>query len=128
MPRADFVCLSKKCQQPDGEAPTYELPVGATRCPICGSSRIRRLFNKVNVATGAAAVARESDKIIAPMMEQAARAPKGGTHGVNTLPLSGAQGASIMGRDQTGAAGFSRSAILPLIKSFQPPRPNIVRE
>lgn len=30
----------------------YELPVGATRCPLCGSRRIKRLFNAVNVLRG----------------------------------------------------------------------------
>ena len=47
--RADFACLSKKCRQPDGEAPVYELPAIATRCPVCSSKRIQRLFNSVNV-------------------------------------------------------------------------------
>lgn len=51
-PRADFVCNSKACQTPDGDAPMYELPVGATRCPLCGSKRIKRLFNAVNVLRG----------------------------------------------------------------------------
>jgi hypothetical protein len=43
-PRANFVCLSRKCQQ-DGAASTYELPVTATRCAVCGSKRIRRLYD-----------------------------------------------------------------------------------
>ena len=30
----------------------YELPVGATHCPVCGSKRIKRLFNAVNVLRG----------------------------------------------------------------------------
>src|SRR3990167_1968631 len=47
-PRADFVCLGKKCQQ-DGESPIYELPVDATVCSVCGSKRIKRLYNAVNV-------------------------------------------------------------------------------
>jgi len=51
-PRADFVCNSKKCQTPEGEVPMYELPVGATHCPVCGSKRIKRLFNAVNVLRG----------------------------------------------------------------------------
>lgn len=48
-PRADFVCLGAKCRTEAGESPTYELPVAAVRCAVCGSKRIRRLFNKVNV-------------------------------------------------------------------------------
>jgi hypothetical protein len=43
-PRADFVCLSKKCFQ-DGAATVYELPVASTRCPVCSSKRIQRLYN-----------------------------------------------------------------------------------
>lgn len=30
----------------------YELPVGARRCPLCGSTRIKRLFNAVGVLRG----------------------------------------------------------------------------
>ena len=47
-PRADWVCNSKKCSTEDGQ-PVYELPVNASRCPVCGSKRIARLFNKVGV-------------------------------------------------------------------------------
>jgi hypothetical protein len=47
-PLADYSCLSKKCETPDG-APVYELPVESIRCPVCGSKRIRRLFNKIGV-------------------------------------------------------------------------------
>lgn len=61
-PRADFVCLSKKCEMgPDevgaGERPlatVYELPVDATHCPK-GHKRLKRLFNQVAVVTRAAA-------------------------------------------------------------------------
>ena len=30
----------------------YELPVGATHCPVCGSKRIKRLFNAIGVLRG----------------------------------------------------------------------------
>src|SRR5882724_5056602 len=44
-PRADFACLSPKCRQ-DGASTVYEdLPVGSTRCPVCGSKRLQRLYN-----------------------------------------------------------------------------------
>jgi hypothetical protein len=46
-PRADFVCMSKKCEI-EGEAPVYELPVDATHCPQ-GHKRLKRLFNQINV-------------------------------------------------------------------------------
>src|SRR6266542_4494244 len=48
MPVADFACLGK-CRGPDGEAMVYELPVGSTRCSVCGSKRVRHLFNKIAV-------------------------------------------------------------------------------
>lgn len=49
-PRADFVCLSRKCEPPEGQEPElFEAAVTATRCPVCGSKRIKRLFNKVGV-------------------------------------------------------------------------------
>src|SRR2546430_2641465 len=48
-PRADFVCLGPRCKQDDGAAPTYELPVGSKRCPVCGSKRVKQLFNRVAV-------------------------------------------------------------------------------
>lgn len=66
-PRADFACLSKKCQQ-DGGATVYELPVGAKRCPVCGSVRISRLYNAVNVSSG---MARRVDKIVEPVVSDA---------------------------------------------------------
>jgi hypothetical protein len=43
-PRADFACLSPKCKQ-DGASTVYEdLPINTTRCPVCGSKRIQRLY------------------------------------------------------------------------------------
>ncbi len=53
-PTADFACLSVKCKTEDGAAPTYELPITAIRCPVCGSKRVKRLFNKIAVLRGAA--------------------------------------------------------------------------
>src|SRR5438094_8255076 len=47
-PRANWVCNSKKCETAEG-APVYELPVNAARCAVCGSKRIKRLFDKVGV-------------------------------------------------------------------------------
>ena len=83
-PQADFACLSKKCQQ-DGAASVYELPVSATRCPVCGSKRLQRLYNTANVLRGAApeqdtrytssSIARRTDAIAEPAYEQA-MAPK----------------------------------------------------
>jgi hypothetical protein len=45
--------LSPKCRQ-DGAATVYEdLPINTTRCPVCGSKRIQRLYNKVTILRGA---------------------------------------------------------------------------
>lgn len=54
LPRADFMCPTKACQQ-DGAATVYEdLEIAKTRfCPGCGSKRITRLYNHVNVGRGA---------------------------------------------------------------------------
>jgi len=30
----------------------YELPIAAIRCPVCGSKRLRRLYNAINVNGG----------------------------------------------------------------------------
>jgi hypothetical protein len=80
-PIADFICLSKKCATPEG-APAYELPVNAVCCPACGSRRIKRLFNRVNVITGAqpdhfngkltsSSHAARTDAFAGPAMDQA---------------------------------------------------------
>ena len=56
--RADFACLSKRCATEEG-ATVYELPVGSTRCPVCGSKRLRQLFNNPNVIARGAAPERD---------------------------------------------------------------------
>jgi hypothetical protein len=65
-PHADYACLSPKCRQPDGAA-VYDLPVGSTRCPVCGSKRLQRLFNAVNVGRGMAA---HVDSLVEPEVQQ----------------------------------------------------------
>ena len=52
-PTADYSCNSPKCRTEDGAAPVYELPIRSLRCPVCGSKRITRLFNKIAVLRGA---------------------------------------------------------------------------
>ena len=45
MVRNDFTCLSKKCDV-EGAATVYEdLPSTTTRCPVCGSKRIRKIYS-----------------------------------------------------------------------------------
>ena len=50
-PHADFACNSKTCKTAKG-ATVYDLPVNATRCPVCGSRRIIRLFSAPNLSKG----------------------------------------------------------------------------
>lgn len=66
MPRADYACLAKPCKHTeghecqleacpnDGSASVYELPTTAKRCPVCGSKRIQRLYNAINISHGVA--------------------------------------------------------------------------
>ncbi len=62
-PRADFSCSSKKCRTEEG-SPVYEdLPITSTRCPVCGSKRITRLWNSApHVSHG---VAKHVDALVA---------------------------------------------------------------
>src|SRR3989338_7773680 len=80
-PRADFACLSRKCRsETEGAAPIYELPVGATRCPVCGSKRLQRLWNRAPaVLRGAqpepvnlrsSSMATNLDRLAAPEIER----------------------------------------------------------
>src|SRR5438128_7129182 len=69
-PHADFTCLARRCRQEDGSAPTYDLPVTATRCPICGSKRIIRLFNQVRVSTTGHDMALRVDPITSRAWEE----------------------------------------------------------
>lgn len=65
-PHADFACLSPKCQQ-DGAATVYDLPVNATRCPVCGSKRIQRIWTPPNIGRG---VAKHVDGTVEGMWNQ----------------------------------------------------------
>ena len=80
-PAADFACLSRKCRsETEGAAPIYELPVGATRCPVCGSKRLQRLWNRAPaVLRGAqpepvnlrsSSMATNLDRLAAPEIER----------------------------------------------------------
>src|SRR5207245_7134654 len=69
-PHADFVCNAKRCRREDGSAPTYDLPVAATRCPVCGSRRIIRLFDQVQVSTTGHDMARRVDPITSRAWEE----------------------------------------------------------
>ena len=66
-PRANFACLAARCQQ-DGAASIYELPIAATRCPVCGSKRIRRLYDSINISSG---LAKATDRLVEPAYAQA---------------------------------------------------------
>lgn len=61
---ADFAC--KKCDRD-----IKDLPLDATRCPICGAKRgFKRLFNAVQVSTRGHRAARFIDKRMTPAMDQ----------------------------------------------------------
>jgi hypothetical protein len=66
-PRADWTCLSKKCQQDGAATVYYDLPINTTRCPVCGSKRITRLYNAVNVARG---IATGVDRMVQPVADE----------------------------------------------------------
>ena len=72
-PRANFVCNAKRCATDEG-APIYELPVGSTRCPVCGSKRLKRVWagpeNAPSINKG---IAKFVDSAAEPAYEQATR-------------------------------------------------------
>lgn len=134
-PRADFACLSKKCQQ-DGAASVYELPVAATRCPVCGSKRLQRLYNAINVSSG---IARRTDAIAGPAYEQAvagknaARDSRRHVAPPIAVPVNGIGAAlgklhpAFSGVGFAGGKGVASSAPPPLpgpVLRKLPPRPN----
>ncbi len=128
-PRADFVCNAKRCQQEDGAAPVYELPTTATRCPVCGSKRIKRLFNAVNVSSG---LAKHTDAIVQPAYEQAvqARIP---TPLVTAVPLRGLNAelgkyghAANLGGYQGPARPSGQRTLAPILARQGPPKPGSV--
>jgi hypothetical protein len=105
-PRANFTCLAKACATETG-ASVYELPVAATRCPVCGSKRIRRLFDAVNIGS---AQHRAAEKIIQssslPAQAEAAKVkPETPTVKVAGSPALGAV------RAAPGAAAGSHQAV-----------------
>lgn len=51
-PLADWVCLSKKCLQDGANTVYFDLPISTRFCPTCGSKRIKRLYNQINVLRG----------------------------------------------------------------------------
>ena len=73
-PVGDFVCNSAKCRTEDG-APMYEnLPIKTTRCPVCGSKRIQRIFNSAPmVASGMVARNEQMAQVIRPALDKAER-------------------------------------------------------
>ncbi len=121
-PRADFACLAPKCQQ-DGAATIYELPITATRCPVCGSKRVKRLYNAVNVGS---ANARAHEKILeASTIPAQLDAAKAAAEAKRESPIMKMGGAGALGavRAFPGAAAGSQGVAIPLIRSFSGPKP-----
>lgn len=112
-PRADFACLSPKCAQ-DGAATVYELPIAATRCPMCGSKRIRRIYTAPHISRG---VAKTVDSVAEPAHARLHEGrPKSNGYAM-TIPTKqlGQHGVTI---GQNNAAGLLGTGTLP------PPRPD----
>jgi len=117
-PHADFACLSKKCATDEG-ATTYDLPVGATRCPMCGSKRIRRIWTPPHISTG---IAKRTDVLVEPAYEAAvatrndARAATSARRAAPALAVPmhkvGAAIAGYVGSAQMGAMVDSQVASL----------------
>ena len=120
-PHADHACLSKKCRTDDG-ATVYDLPVGAVRCPMCGSKRLQRLFTAVNVGS---ATARAQDKLLDRVMSAQMAAAAEATKPPLDTPVMKLAGASALGavRGAPGAADASRGVTVPLIQALGKPRP-----
>ncbi len=51
-PRSNWACISKKCaaRGPEGQANVFEASTKAQRCPECGSKRIERLYDAINIS------------------------------------------------------------------------------
>jgi len=135
-PRADFACLAPKCQQ-DGAATIYELPVTATRCPVCGSKRVRRLYNAVQIGSS---TARAHDKILEsssiPAQMDAAKdkavsntirgealAAAGGSAQGALGVVQGFPGAALYSRGGTDQRGDRVLGSVDVIRSLTKPRP-----
>jgi hypothetical protein len=127
-PRANFACLSAKCQQ-DGAASIYELPISATRCPVCGSKKVRRLFDAVQIGSGdARAHAALVEQSSIPAQAAAAKERKDFTLRGEELQRGGGSAAGALGVVQaTGASAASRRTI-GLMKALGPMRPMSVRD
>lgn len=108
-PRANFACLSKKCQQ-DGAATVYELPVAAIRCAVCGSKRISRLYDAVNVSSG---MARKVDAVVEPAYTQAMGRKDEAAEAVKAQRVD--HGFAVPIKQLAGTlAGFGMNAPLPM--------------
>jgi hypothetical protein len=117
-PRANFACLAAKCQTDDG-ATVYELPVAATRCPVCGSKRVRRLFDAVQIGSGQArAHAQLLDKSSIPAQMDAARAAQAAPKETPVMKI-GAGGALGAVQAYPGAASSSRGGTVPLLQHIR---------
>ena len=129
-PHADFACLSKKCTTDDG-ATVYDLPVATTRCPVCGSKRIKRLWTgqapgvlstgyrerqgMIDRAGARAVDHYENGKAAARRIEKDNRElwaqGIGVTGGVSMMPMSRAKNEPLIARALAGASYGSGTAV-----------------
>lgn len=130
-PHADHACLGAKCRQPDGSASVYDLPTGSTRCPVCGSRRLTRLFNAVNVGRG---MAQHVDSLVEPevtrqrnaLREDAPAAPVTGVAPAEQMQLKRTytgNGAGMLGMIPGDGRAASQAVNVPLLRRFGGPRP-----
>ena len=130
-PHADYACLGAKCRTDDG-ASVYDLPVGNTRCPVCGSRRLTRLFNAVNVGRG---MAQHIDSLVEPevtrqreALADTAAAPVSGVPVGEQIQLarsrSAGNPAGMLGLVPGEGRAASQQVNLPLLNRFGGPIPS----
>jgi hypothetical protein len=120
-PRADFTCLAPACDSLEGAA-VYELPVTATRCPVCGSKRIRRLFNAVNVGSaGARAHAQMLESSSLPAQADAARAAHAEAEKTPVLKIGAGTALGAVRGDRD--AVIQSHGTMQIIRALGKPRP-----
>lgn len=129
-PHADFACLSPKCRTEDG-ASVYDLPLGSSRCPVCGSRRLTRLFNAVNVGRG---MAQHVDTLVEPevtwqreaLADAAPTAPVPGVPVAEQIQIARSRtgsGMGMLGLVPSEGRAASQQINLPMLSRFGGPIP-----
>lgn len=61
--RADFLCSGRRCQTEHGATVYPDLPIATTRCPVCGSKRVKRVYTPPNISQG---ISKRTDAVLGP--------------------------------------------------------------